>query len=165
MLLLHKGTTVLGAIDPLEGIADLCAEFGMWMHVDAAWGGGILMSSKYRHLLKGIERYVYCRHEILIFRRLIAYYLHLYLRADSVVWNPHKLLAVPQQCSTFLIRHPKILYEANSASASYLFQKDKFYDPKWDVGDKYLQCGRRADVLKFWFMWQAKVSLFHFDKL
>ncbi len=81
-------------------------------------------------------------------------------RADSVTWNPHKLLGVPQQCSTFLTRHTDLLLEANSASASYLFQKDKFYDPKWDVGDKYLQCGRRADVLKFWLMWQAKVQTY-----
>ena len=86
--------------------------------------------------------------------------IFLLFRADSVTWNPHKLLGVPQQCSTFLTRHPNLLLEANSASASYLFQKDKFYDPKWDVGDKYLQCGRRADVLKFWLMWQAKVN-FH----
>lgn len=50
------GTTVLGAFDPLEGIADLCEKYKMWMHVDAAWGGGALMSKKYRHLLKGIER-------------------------------------------------------------------------------------------------------------
>jgi hypothetical protein len=84
--------------------------------------------------------------------------IFLLFRADSVTWNPHKLLGVPQQCSTFLTRHADLLLEANSASASYLFQKDKFYDPKWDVGDKYLQCGRRADVLKFWFMWQAKVD-------
>ena len=78
-----------------------------------------------------------------------------------MAWNPHKLLAVPQQCSTFLIRDEKILLEANSASAVYLFQQDKFYDPKWDVGDKYLQCGRRADVLKFWLMWQAKVLSYY----
>lgn len=51
-----SGTTVLGAMDPLEGIADICQEYGLWMHVDAAWGGGALMSSKHRHLLKGIER-------------------------------------------------------------------------------------------------------------
>lgn len=81
------------------------------------------------------------------------------LRADSVTWNPHKLLAVPQQCSALLVRHAGVLHAANSASATYLFQKDKFYDSIWDVGDKYLQCGRRADVLKFWFMWQAKASL------
>lgn len=37
-----------------------------------------------------------------------------------------------------------------------MFQKDKFYDTKYDTGDKHIQCGRRADVLKFWFMWRAK---------
>lgn len=50
------GTTVLGAFDPLDAVADLCAEFKLWLHVDAAWGGGALMSQKYRTLLKGIER-------------------------------------------------------------------------------------------------------------
>jgi glutamate/tyrosine decarboxylase-like PLP-dependent enzyme len=50
------GTTVLGAFDPLEKIADLCEKYKMWMHVDAAWGGGALMSQKYKKLLKGIER-------------------------------------------------------------------------------------------------------------
>jgi hypothetical protein len=55
-VLLLLGTTVLGAFDPLEKIADLCEKYKMWMHVDAAWGGGALMSQKYRKLLKGIER-------------------------------------------------------------------------------------------------------------
>lgn len=50
------GTTVLGAFDPLDQIADLCEKYDLWLHVDAAWGGGALMSQKYRHLLKGIER-------------------------------------------------------------------------------------------------------------
>lgn len=50
------GTTVLGAFDPLEKIADICEKHKMWMHVDAAWGGGALMSQKYKKLLKGIER-------------------------------------------------------------------------------------------------------------
>lgn len=50
------GTTVLGAFDPLNSIADLCAKYGLWFHVDAAWGGGALMSAKYRHLLSGIKR-------------------------------------------------------------------------------------------------------------
>jgi len=78
-------------------------------------------------------------------------------RADSVTWNPHKLLAAPQQCSTFLLRHEGMLSACHSASAQYLFQKDKFYDTQYDTGDKHIQCGRRADVLKFWFMWKAKV--------
>ncbi|XP_058447486.1 cysteine sulfinic acid decarboxylase [Malaya genurostris] len=126
------GTTVIGAFDPLEQIADLCQKYKLWLHVDAAWGGGALMSKKYRGLLKGIER------------------------SDSVTWNPHKLLAAPQQCSTFLTRHEGILSDCHSTNATYLFQKDKFYDTRYDTGDKHIQCGRRADVLKFWFMWRAK---------
>lgn len=50
------GTTVLGAFDPLEEISELCKAHNMWMHVDAAWGGGALISKKYRSLLKGVER-------------------------------------------------------------------------------------------------------------
>lgn len=50
------GTTVLGAFDPIPAIADLCEKYNLWLHVDAAWGGGALVSKKYRHLLKGIER-------------------------------------------------------------------------------------------------------------
>nr|NP_001285910.1 black, isoform C [Drosophila melanogaster]AHN54424.1 black, isoform C [Drosophila melanogaster] len=126
------GTTVLGAFDDLAGISEVCKKYNMWMHVDAAWGGGALMSKKYRHLLNGIER------------------------ADSVTWNPHKLLAASQQCSTFLTRHQQVLAQCHSTNATYLFQKDKFYDTSFDTGDKHIQCGRRADVFKFWFMWKAK---------
>lgn len=127
-----SGTTVLGAFDPLPEIAQTCQRYNLWFHVDAAWGGGALVSKRHRHLLEGIEK------------------------ADSVTWNPHKLLTAPQQCSTFLTRHPDVLSACHSANATYLFQKDKFYDTKYDTGDKHIQCGRRADVLKFWFMWKAK---------
>lgn len=50
------GTTVLGAFDPIDEIANICEKYNMWLHVDAAWGGGVLMSKQYRTLLKGIER-------------------------------------------------------------------------------------------------------------
>jgi hypothetical protein len=52
-----------------------------------------------------------------------------------------------------------VLAESHSAAATYLFQQDKFYDTSLDTGDKHVQCGRRADVLKFWLMWKAKVTL------
>ncbi|XP_066978276.1 cysteine sulfinic acid decarboxylase [Macrobrachium rosenbergii] len=126
------GTTVLGAYDPLMAIADVCQAEGLWLHCDAAWGGGALISNKHKHKLTGIHR------------------------ADSITWNPHKMLASPQQCSVFLTKHTGLLKDCNSASAAYLFQKDKFYDTSYDTGDKHLQCGRRADVLKFWTMWKAK---------
>ncbi|XP_047115868.1 cysteine sulfinic acid decarboxylase-like [Schistocerca piceifrons] len=134
MVIATAGTTVLGAIDPLNSIADLCAKHSLWMHVDAAWGGGILFSRKYCSKLNGINR------------------------ADSVVWNPHKLLASPQQCSVLLVRHPGLLKSCHAREAAYLFQKDKFYDTSYDIGDKYLQCGRRPDVMHFWLMWKAKGS-------
>lgn len=50
------GTTVLGAFDPIAEIADVCHEYGVWLHVDAAWGGGALVSKKHKHLLTGIHR-------------------------------------------------------------------------------------------------------------
>lgn len=73
-----------------------------------------------------------------------------------MTWNPHKLLTAPQQCSVLLLKHKDLLSQAHSANAAYLFQKDKFYDTSYDTGDKHVQCGRRVDVLKFWFMWKAK---------
>ena len=47
------GTTVLGAFDPIDEIADLCQEFSCWLHVDAAWGGAVLISKQHRQLMKG----------------------------------------------------------------------------------------------------------------
>ncbi|XP_043922600.1 acidic amino acid decarboxylase GADL1 isoform X2 [Protopterus annectens] len=126
------GTTVLGAFDPLDTIADICEKHGLWFHIDASWGGGALMSRKYRHLLKGIER------------------------ANSVAWNPHKMLMAGLQCSAFLVRENLgLLQKCHSAKASYLFQQDKFYDVSYDVGDKSIQCSRRGDAFKFWLMWKA----------
>jgi glutamate decarboxylase len=58
MMTFFAGTTVLGAFDPLPAIADLCEKYDLWLHVDAAWGGGALMSQNYRHRLNGIHRCV-----------------------------------------------------------------------------------------------------------
>lgn len=123
-----------GAFDPINEIADICKTHNMWLHIDAAWGGGLLFSQTHRAKLNGIER------------------------ANSIVVNPHKLLAVPQQCSMLLVKDKDILHKCFSRGAEYLFQKDKHYDKSYDVGDKYVQCGRKCDVFKFWFMWKAKVS-------
>ncbi|OCT76335.1 glutamate decarboxylase 1 isoform X1 [Xenopus laevis] len=126
------GTTVFGAFDPLVSIADICKRYGLWMHVDAAWGGGLLLSKKHRHKLNGIER------------------------ANSVTWNPHKIMGVPLQCSAILIWQKGLLQSCNEQCADYLFQMDKHYDTSYDTGDKTIQCGRHVDVFKFWLMWKAK---------
>ncbi|XP_039561662.1 cysteine sulfinic acid decarboxylase isoform X2 [Passer montanus] len=76
--------------------------------------------------------------------------------ADSVTWNPHKLLMVGLQCSAFLLRDSSgLLQRCHGVGASYLFQRDKFYDVSLDTGDKSPQCGRRADGLKLWILWKA----------
>ncbi|MBN3313123.1 DCE1 decarboxylase, partial [Atractosteus spatula] len=126
------GTTVYGAFDPLSEIADVCEKHNMWMHVDAAWGGGLLMSKKHSVKLKGIER------------------------ATSVTWNPHKMMGIPLQCSAILVRKKGLLQSCNQLCAEYLFQPDKHYDVSYDTGDKAIQCGRHVDVFKFWLMWKAK---------
>ncbi|XP_044282565.1 glutamate decarboxylase 1-like [Varanus komodoensis] len=126
------GTTVYGAFDPLPSIADICEKYNLWMHVDAAWGSGLLLSRRHSHKLNGIER------------------------ANSVTWNPHKLMGVPLQCSAFLIREKGLLQACNQLCAEYLFQPDKQYDTIYDTGDKAIQCGRHVDVFKLWLMWRAK---------
>ncbi|XP_048839885.1 cysteine sulfinic acid decarboxylase [Brienomyrus brachyistius] len=127
-----SGTTIQGAFDPLDRIADICARNSLWLHVDAAWGGSVLFSSAHKHLLKGIER------------------------ADSVAWNPHKMLMAGLQCSVFLMKDTTdLLKRCHCANATYLFQQDKFYDVSLDTGDKSIQCGRKVDCLKLWLMWKA----------
>ncbi|XP_026999161.2 glutamate decarboxylase 1b [Tachysurus fulvidraco] len=126
------GTTVYGAFDPINDIADICEKYNIWLHVDGAWGGSLLMSRKHRHKLNGVER------------------------ANSVTWNPHKMMGVPLQCSAILVREKGILQGCNSMCAGYLFQPDKQYDVTYDTGDKAIQCGRHVDIFKFWLMWKAK---------
>ncbi|XP_055688685.1 glutamate decarboxylase [Lutzomyia longipalpis] len=127
------GTTVLGAFDPLNEIADICDKYNLWLHVDAAWGGGLLLSRKYRHpRLSGIERSL------------------------SVTWNPHKLMGALLQCSTIHFKEDGLLMSCNQMSAEYLFMTDKLYDLQYDTGDKVIQCGRHNDIFKLWLQWRAK---------
>ncbi|XP_053119579.1 acidic amino acid decarboxylase GADL1 isoform X2 [Hemicordylus capensis] len=127
-----SGTTVLGAFDPLDEIADICEKHDLWLHVDASWGGSALLSQKHCKLLQGIHR------------------------ANSVAWNPHKMLMAGIQCCALLVKdNSDLLKRCYSAKASYLFQQDKFYDVSYDTGDKSIQCSRRADAFKFWMTWKA----------
>ncbi|XP_022063727.1 glutamate decarboxylase 2 [Acanthochromis polyacanthus] len=129
------GTTVYGAFDPLIAISDICKKYNIWMHVDGAWGGSLLMSRRHRWKLDGVER------------------------ANSVTWNPHKMMSVPLQCSALLVREEGLMQNCNQMHACYLFQQDKHYDLSYDTGDKALQCGRHVDIFKLWLMWRAKGTI------
>lgn len=127
-----SGTTVMGAFDDLEGIAKVCKEFNMYLHVDGCWGGPALLCQKRKKLLKGIEH------------------------ADSFVWDAHKMFGATQQCAVFVTQHKDLLKQAHGQSASYLFQPDRYYDVSYDTGDMSVQCGRKSDAFKAWFMLKAR---------
>ncbi|KAJ1963634.1 Glutamate decarboxylase 2 [Dispira parvispora] len=119
------GTTVMGAFDPMEAIADIAARFNLWFHVDGSWGGSIIFSKSYGHLMRGAGK------------------------SDSLTVNPHKLLGVPLQCSYLLIRDKSILNQSNTTCAQYLFHGDE-----WDLGNGSLGCGRRPDAVKLFLAWK-----------
>lgn len=124
-------TTVFGSYDNLVMLSEVCKEEGMWLHLDAALGASALMSDKHKHLMKGSEL------------------------ADSVTWNPHKMMGLPLQCSAINTKHLGLMQQVNSANAKYLFQKDKL-NIEHDTGDKSIQCGRKVDVLKFWMAYKVQ---------
>lgn len=124
------GSTVLGAFDSLKHIAKVCDKYQIWLHADAAWGGGALFSKNHRSLLEGLEL------------------------ADSVTFDAHKTMGTPLITSFFLTKHSGILKNTNrGGGAEYLFHD--FDNSDWDTGTYSLQCGRRADILKFWLLWRA----------
>lgn len=72
-------------------------------------------------------------------------------KVDSVTFDPHKGLVVPQQATFFFCRHVGLMAACNSMKADYLFHKERAsYSGSLDVGDKHLQCGRCVDILKVW---------------
>lgn len=130
------GSTVVGAFDDLVAIRHVIDKFqdeSIWLHADAAWGGAYLLCPD-----------------------LKSEYLPGSHLTDSWAWNPHKMLGAALQASMFVCRHPGLLHQTNSASASYLFQQDKFYDVSYDTGDKSVQCGRKTDAFKIWFMMRVR---------
>jgi aromatic-L-amino-acid decarboxylase len=90
------GTTNTGAVDDLEGLAVFCAREGLWLHVDAAYGGFFLLTAEGRRRLAGIER------------------------ADSVVLDPHKSLFLPYGTGSLLVRDADALRRAHALSADYM---------------------------------------------
>ncbi|MBD8607459.1 aspartate aminotransferase family protein [Aeromicrobium sp. CFBP 8757] len=121
------GTTDYGSIDPLVDVADVCAQHGVWMHVDAAYGGGLLVSTRRRHLLDGIER------------------------ADSVTVDFHKTFFQPVSSSAVLFRHGDALRHV-TYHADYLNPRSSAQP---NQVDKSLQTTRRFDALKLWMTLRA----------
>ncbi|HYN86316.1 MAG TPA: pyridoxal-dependent decarboxylase [Pyrinomonadaceae bacterium] len=121
------GATSSGVVDPLDELADVAARFGLWFHVDAAYGAGLAFSDAHRARLRGIER------------------------ADSVTFDPHKWMFVPNECGALLVRAGgRVLREAFDITPEYLSEDRGGADVEFDFF-RYGQLGtRRFNALKLW---------------
>lgn len=118
--------TRTGSFDPLPAIADLCEQHGVWLHVDAAHGGAVSFSKAHRHLIEGIER------------------------ADSVIWDAHKMLFVPTLSTYLFYKNPRDKYLAFSQDAPFLFVEDGDDAHEFDCGLATAECTKRAAALSLW---------------
>jgi glutamate/tyrosine decarboxylase-like PLP-dependent enzyme len=122
------GTVNTGAIDPLNDIADICKDYNLWFHVDAAYGGFAALSKKVKPLLKGLNR------------------------ADSIALDPHKWLYIPYEAGCVLVKNPADLRDTFFMQATYLHSK-KSQSPSneyLDLSDYSLQLSRQFRALKIW---------------
>jgi L-2,4-diaminobutyrate decarboxylase len=124
------GTTDFGAVDPLPAIADVCEQHGWWLHVDAAYGGGLVTSHRHRHRLDGVSR------------------------ADSVAVDFHKTFFQPVACSALLVADARSL-AAVGYHADYLNPADDDAEDLPHQVGKSLQTTRRFDALKLWLTLRA----------
>ncbi len=118
------GTTNTGAVDLLDEIGNLCAERGLWLHVDGAYGLAALCSPDGRRRLTGIDR------------------------ADSFGVDPHKWLFAPYDCAALVYRDPALAARAHSQHGDYL---DAVNRSDWNPSDYAYHLSRRARGLPLWF--------------
>jgi glutamate/tyrosine decarboxylase-like PLP-dependent enzyme len=90
------GTTNSGAVDDITAISDVCSEFGLWLHVDGAYGAAAIFSNQHRDLVRGIEL------------------------ADSITLDPHKWLAMPFAAGVILTSHPGLLESTFGTQTPYM---------------------------------------------
>ena len=120
------GTTGTGAIDPLEEIADICTQRGIWFHVDAAYGGAGMLAPDLRPLFAGIER------------------------ADSITFDPHKWLYTPQPSASLLVRDPGLLRDSFSVHAAYVHEDRDLTGAGQNIGEMGPTWSRPFMALKVW---------------
>jgi len=119
------GTTATTAIDPLAQIAQLCQDYGLWLHVDAAMAGSAMILPECQEMFAGVEH------------------------ADSVAINPHKWLGVAFDCSLYYLRDPEHLVRVMSTNPSYLQSSTDAWSKSYK--DWGIPLGRRFRALKIWF--------------
>ncbi|MFN2383730.1 MAG: aspartate aminotransferase family protein [Gemmatimonadota bacterium] len=117
--------TAAGTYDPLEAMADFCAARGLWFHVDGAHGAAAALSDRYRHLVAGIER------------------------ADSVVWDAHKMLLTPSLTTAVLYRDGRRADDAFAQDASYLYERSA-REEWYNLSHRTLECTKPMAALRLY---------------
>ena len=129
LLVGSMGTTNTGSIDPLDSLADIAEKYELWFHVDGAYGGSVLLSPIYKHLLAGLER------------------------ADSFSWDLHKWALQDYSCSCVIVRDKHDLLNAFSEHPEYLADiLNEEHNDGWDLG---IEMSRPARAIKFWYTLQC----------
>ncbi|MFT7619000.1 MAG: L-2,4-diaminobutyrate decarboxylase [Planctomycetota bacterium] len=119
-------STSTGSFDPLQEIGAFCRSKDLWFHVDGAHGASMVLSAKNRHKLAGIEM------------------------ADSVVWDLHKMLGLPALNTAVLFKEKQRSYEAFAQEASYLFDQTASEDQWFNLGQRTMECTKRAMGVTAW---------------
>ncbi len=125
MVAVSAGTTNTGAVDPLDAIADFCAEESIWLHADAAYGGFAVLTDRGRTLLSGLGR------------------------CDTVALDPHKWLWIPFECGCLLARDPERLRDAFHILPDYLRDVAPG-EERVNFADYGEQLTRQSRALKVW---------------
>lgn len=121
----NAGTTNTGAVDPMDEMADFCAERDIWLHVDGAYGGMAVLSDRGKELLKGMAR------------------------ADSITLDAHKWLFQPFEAGCLMVKDVRRLEAAFSVHPEYL-QDTEWGQEHINFGDRGLQLTRSFRALKVW---------------
>jgi L-2,4-diaminobutyrate decarboxylase len=141
-LVAAAGTTSIGAIDPLDQIADIAHRRGIWMHVDGAHGASVLVSERLRDRLRGLAG------------------------ADSFILDAHKMLFVPTACTLLFYRDKQNAPKAFKQTASYVFEKETDPDATaFDSAGKNLECTKRPAIMNLWAMWALYGRSLFSDKI
>jgi len=119
------GTTDTGAVDPIDAIAELAEKHGLWLHVDAAYGGFFLLCEEGRQVLRGLDK------------------------AHSIVLDPHKGMFLPYGSGAVLVRDVKWLAQAQAYQADYM-QDVKTVEGHYSPADLSLELTRPFRGLRFW---------------
>jgi len=122
-------STPVGAFDTLDAVADVCQRYNVWLHVDAAHGGSACLSPRHRHLVRGLDR------------------------ADSVVWDAHKMLFVPALCAFVFYRNAAHKFTAFHQDAPYLFDPSAPGLAEFDSALRTMECTKRAAAFGLWGIW------------